>query len=431
MNEPKTATGDRIQILVAEDSLTQAERLKYCLATRGYAVTVAKDGSEALAAAVKSKPTLVITDIVMPGMDGFTLCREIKSRPGLRDVPVILLTSLSKPQDVLRGLECGANHFVRKPYEETYLRSRVNHILATKELRKTEPAQAGVELSFDGQKYVITAEREQILDLLISTYEGAIQINEELERKQGELEAVNKELEAFSSSVSHDLRSPLGRITGYAGLLLHSHAAQLEPEAQQFLRSISNAAVNMAKLIEDLLNMAHLGQQPVALQRTDLNVVVESILKELQQDVACRQIEWQIGKLPTVECDPGLMGSVFANLLSNAIKYTRRRERAIIQVDHLTAGGEPVIFVRDNGAGFDPRYIHKLFKAFQRLHRADEFEGTGVGLATVQRVIQKHGGRLWAEGEVDKGATFYFTLGPAAVDVCSLPQTVQKERELG
>jgi two-component system, sensor histidine kinase and response regulator len=417
MDEPTTALGENIQILVAEDSATQAERLKHCLTTGGFDVTVAANGKDALAAAAESKPSMVITDVMMPEMDGFAFCRELKSRPGLRDVPVVLLTSLSSPQDVLRGLESGADNFIRKPYDEKYLLSRIDHILKNQELRKAERTEKGVRLSFGGQEYFITAECQQILDLLISTYEGAIHINEELETQQRALQAANKDLESFSYTVSHDLRSPLRQIEGYSALLQESLGAALDPEAERFLNVIRNAARNMARLVEDLLNMARLGRERMSLRMTDLNAVLESVLRELQAETGARNIEWRIGKLPAVDCDPGLMRPVLSNLLGNAVKYTRRREQAIIEVDHLSSGGETVIFVRDNGAGFDPKYADKLFGVFQRLHSAEEFEGTGVGLATVQRIVQKHGGRVWAEGEVDKGATFFFTLGPAATDL--------------
>jgi two-component system, sensor histidine kinase and response regulator len=424
MNDLKKVPGENIQILVAEDSPTQAERLKYCLDTRGYAVTVAQNGQEALAAAVETRPTLVISDVVMPGMDGFALCREIKSLANLKGVPVILLTSLSRPQDVLRGLECGADNFIRKPYEERYLLARIDHILMNQELRKTGRIEMGIELSFCGQKYLITAERQQILDLLISTYEGAIQINEELEKKQRELEDTIKELQSFSYSVSHDLRSPLRQIDGFSALLLESYSAKLEPEAQRSLKVIRDTTRKMSQLIDDLLHMARLGRQQLVLRPTDLHALLNGVLQELEVEARGRQIEWQIGKLPTVDCDPGLMRSVLTNLLSNAVKYTRYRERAVIQIDQVIVEGEAVIFVRDNGAGFDPKYAGKLFGVFQRLHTAEEFEGTGVGLATVQRIVRRHGGRVWAESEVDKGATFFFTLGRSAPEVPPAPEAV-------
>ena len=415
MNECNAGASKPIEILIAEDSPTQAEQLKYYLTARAYIVAVARNGREALASALKNKPALIITDVVMPEMDGYTLCKEIKSQPALREIPVILLTSLSRPQDVLRGLECGADNFIRKPYDDKYLLSRIDYILTNLELRKAERMQVGVQLYFGGQKYFINAEKQQILDLLISTYEGAVQINEELEQKQRELEAANRELEAFSSSVSHDLRAPLRHINAHSTLLMESCAGQLEPEALASLQLIKDSAKGMSQMVDDLLKLARLGRQPLALKPTDLNTLVERSQHDLQDELLGRRIEWRIGKLPTVECDPGLMKSVFANLLSNAAKYTRRRDRALIEIDQMMVASDPVIFVRDNGAGFNPKHAQKLFGAFQRLHRADEFEGTGVGLATVQRIIQKHGGRIWAEAEVNKGATFFFTLRPRAV----------------
>ena len=187
MDDRRTSFSNGIEILIAEDSPTQAEQLKHYLSARGYSVSMAGDGKQALAAALKNNPAMVITDVVMPEMDGYTLCSEIKSSKTLKDIPVVLLTSLSRPQDILKGLECGADSFIRKPYDDKYLVSRVEYILANQELRKTERLQAGVQLQFGGQAHLITAEKQQILDLLISTYEGAVQINEELETKQREL----------------------------------------------------------------------------------------------------------------------------------------------------------------------------------------------------------------------------------------------------
>ncbi len=471
MRQPKGNFSNGAKILIAEDSQTQAEQLSHYLSIRGFAVRVARDGKQALAAALHSKPAMVITDVVMPEMDGYTLCKEIKSLPTLNDVPVVLLTSLSGPQDIVRGLECGADSFIRKPYDDKYLVSRVEYILKNVELRKTERLQVGVQLHFGGQSHFITAERQQILDLLISTYEDAVQINEELETKQRELQqaketlemrvaertaelaqaneqlqtelaerkraeeqikklnedlerrvaertaqlaAANNELEAFSYSVSHDLRTPLRHINGFARILIEEHSPQLLPEARQKIERIQEGTQKMGRMIDDLLNLARLDRRSMAMHITSLNSLVEKVLHDLESETTGREIDWLIGSLPSVNCDPGLMQQVFANLLSNAVKYTRRRERAVIEIDQSTVEGQLVLFVRDNGAGFNPKYTDKLFGVFQRLHNDQEFEGTGVGLATVQRIVRKHGGRIWAESETNKGATFYFTLGEAA-----------------
>jgi light-regulated signal transduction histidine kinase (bacteriophytochrome) len=239
-------------------------------------------------------------------------------------------------------------------------------------------------------------------------------LNAELERRvverTSQLDAVNKELEAFSYSVAHDLRAPLRHINGFSKILQDDYCPVLDATAQHYLKSISDAAKNMGQLVDDLLKMAQIGRQELMCKPTDLNSLVGRVLQDLEPECEGRQIDWRIGELPSVECDPGLMKQVLANLLSNAVKYTRPREKAVIEVGQVTRDGARAIFIRDNGAGFDPRYAHKLFGVFQRLHSAEEFEGTGVGLATVQRIVQKHGGRVWAEAEVDKGATFFLAL---------------------
>ncbi len=243
-------------------------------------------------------------------------------------------------------------------------------------------------------------------------------LNEDLERRvmerTAELQATNKELEAFTYSVSHDLRAPLRHIDGFARILLEGSGAQLDPEAQHNLRRIHEAVGRMAQLVDDLLGLARVGRQQLTLQITGLNALVEEVLADLQTETRDPQVDWQIGRLPFVECDPVLMKQVFANLLSNAVKFTRPRERAVIEVGCVEANGQQAVFVRDNGVGFNMKYADKLFGVFQHLHRQEDFEGTGVGLAIVQRIVHKHGGRVWAEAELNKGATFYFTLGALA-----------------
>jgi light-regulated signal transduction histidine kinase (bacteriophytochrome) len=229
--------------------------------------------------------------------------------------------------------------------------------------------------------------------------------------RTAQLEAANTELEAFTYSVSHGLRSPLRHVDGFSKILMEEHRAQLAPEAQRYLERIRNGTQQMGQLVDDLLNLARVGRRELTLQVSGLNSIVEEVLADLKPETAERQIEWKVGKLPFVECDPALIKQVFVNLLSNAIKFTRTRDRALIEVGDAKQNGRTAVFVRDNGVGFNMKYADKLFGVFQRLHRAEDFEGTGVGLATVQRIIHKHSGRVWAEGELDKGATFYFSLG--------------------
>jgi PAS domain S-box-containing protein len=241
-------------------------------------------------------------------------------------------------------------------------------------------------------------------------------LNAELEQRvaqrTAELVAANKELEAFTYSVSHDLRAPLRHIAGFSKILMEEHSAQLPPEVQHPLERIQDGARYMGQLLDDLLNLSRVSRQEIRSRAaTKLEVLVQETVADLTPECKEREVQWKIGSLPAVKCDPVLFRQVFQNLLSNALKFTRPRPRAIIEIGETQREGAPAIFVRDNGVGFDMRYADKLFGVFQRLHRAEDFEGTGVGLATAQRIVQKHGGRIWAEAEVNKGATFYFTCG--------------------
>jgi PAS domain S-box-containing protein len=234
----------------------------------------------------------------------------------------------------------------------------------------------------------------------------------ELARSNAELVAANKELESFSYSVSHDLRAPLRHIDGFAQILKEEHSAELSQDGYRYLDRILTAANHMGHLVDDLLNLARIGRKEFTRQRTKLDQVVRHAMTDLPAEAAQREIEWHIEPLPEMYCDPGLLRLVFSNLLSNAVKFTRTRQPAVIEVGTRECDGITTLFVRDNGVGFDLKYADKLFGVFQRLHRQEDFEGTGVGLATAQRIIHRHGGEIRAESQPDRGATFFFTLGP-------------------
>ena len=256
------------------------------------------------------------------------------------------------------------------------------------------------------------------IDDLKQAEEGLRALNEKLEQRvqerTAELVATNKELEAFTYAAAHDLRAPLRHIHGFADILAEECSAQLDAAGQQYLRRIRDGTNHMGRLLEDLLDLARMARQEVHPHVCGLDSIVQEVVAELKADCEDRNIEWKVGKLPFAECDPSLIKQVITNLLSNAVKFTRPCEQAHIEVGQMVRDGESVLFVRDNGAGFDMRYAGKLFGVFQRLHRQQDFEGTGVGLAIVERIVHKHGGRVWAEAELNKGATFYFTLAPKA-----------------
>ncbi len=239
-------------------------------------------------------------------------------------------------------------------------------------------------------------------------------LNAELEERvltrTAELAAANKELEAFTYSVSHDLRAPLRHIDAFAQMLEEEVKGEVSTEGRRYIERIRYGVQNMGKLVDDLLNLSRVGRLDFANQKVELKSLVNEVLSDLKPEYENRNIEWIIGELPAVDCEPGLMKQVFTNLISNSIKYSRPREKAVIEIGQIKEKEETVIFVRDNGVGFNMKYADKLFGVFQRLHRTEDFEGTGVGLATVQRIIHLHQGRIWADAAIDKGATFYFTL---------------------
>ncbi len=246
-------------------------------------------------------------------------------------------------------------------------------------------------------------------------YEEVRRHAQELEARVAErtaaLEAANRELEAFAYSVSHDLRAPLRAIDGFTRVIQEEYAAQLPPQGQHYFQRVRQAVVEMGALIDDLLALSRVSRQAVQREQVEPATLVQEVLAGLAKEMEGRRVEIAIGALPPCRGDPLLLRQVWWNLLSNAVKFTRKRDPARIEVGAREEGTEIIYFVRDNGVGFDPRYTERLFHVFERLHPADEYEGTGVGLAIVRRIVERHGGRVWAEGAVDRGATFYFALG--------------------
>ena len=298
--------------------------------------------------------------------------------------------------------------------------------------RRSDGAEFPVEISLsplitEDESYVTAAIRD-ISDRK-QTEEKIRKLNSELQKKVADLAATNKELESFSYSISHDLRAPLRQIDGFSKILLEE-AKALPHEHREYLEEIRNGARHLGQLVDDLLNFSRLGRQALVLQRVSMNALVRSVVSEMQRDLqgSQRLLEWHIGSLPDATCDSTLLRQVFRNLISNAVKFTKTKPRAIIEIGYSTEIGQPAFFVRDNGVGFNMKYADKLFGVFQRLHLQEEFEGTGVGLATVQRIILKHGGKVWVDAEQDRGATFCFSLSPD-FGSSQLPELASNEHE--
>ncbi|EKD42701.1 MAG: hypothetical protein ACD_73C00054G0003 [uncultured bacterium] len=255
------------------------------------------------------------------------------------------------------------------------------------------------------QKQILerTKAEQQVLSMNVT-------LEERVAERTAQLEVSNKELEAFSYSVAHDLRAPLRSIDGFAKILLDDYAPQLEKKAQHYLDLVRNNAQQMGQLIKDLLDLARIGRQPIVKKIINPAIIVHQCLQDLQEEQKRSNLKIEIGELPPCEADANLLRQVYVNLLSNALKFTQKKAEAHIEVGCLENSGLNIYFVRDNGTGFDMQYADKLFGVFQRLHRAEDYQGTGVGLAIVEHIVKRHGGKVWAESEVGKGATFYFTL---------------------
>jgi signal transduction histidine kinase len=322
----------------------------------------------------------ILLDLALP--DSFGQETFVRAKAQALGVAIIILTGLADDSLALKLVQGGAQDFVAK-----------------------------VDVTGNNLTRAIlyAIERERLEQKFRKLNE---ELEERIRERTAELEATNKELEAFSYSVSHDLRGPLATLQGFAELLLDKYGPALDEQPRKYLHRINEGAERMAALIDDLLRLSKLSRQPLNLRRAELRKLVEEVLRELETETANRNIEWRIESLPVIECDPGLIKQVLGNLLSNAIKYTRPRAPAIIEVGKMIIDGQQTFLVRDNGVGFDLKSAQNLFIPFQRFHRSEEFEGTGVGLSTVQRIINRHGGRIWAESLPGQGTTFFFTLPP-------------------
>ena len=367
---------DRPRVLVADDN-PDLRAYVADLLRPAHVVVTAVDGVEALDMIRADPPDIVLSDVMMPRLDGFGLVRELRADPRTRSIPVVLLSARAGEESAIQGLDAGSDDYLVKPFSARELIARVRTHVALSRAR-----------------------REWTL---------------ELERTNRTLEAVNAELEAFSYSVSHDLRAPLRHVLGFAELLHEQAHEALDERGRRHLQKITTSANNMARLIDDLLAFSRLGRQALAKRRVDLNAIVSEARMQVtdHEAAADRALDWHIGDLSAVTADPALLRQVFVNLFSNALKYSAPRDRARIEVaTEVGSDGMVVARVRDNGVGFDMAHKDRLFGVFQRLHRADEFPGTGIGLANVKRIVQRHGGRVWAESEPGCGATFYFSLPP-------------------
>jgi DNA-binding response OmpR family regulator len=380
------------KILAVDDSKTYLQELANVLRGEGYEVVCASSGEDALDLLAVEPVNCILLDWMMPGIGGKETCRRIKTAPQIRDTPLIIHTAVETRETMLEALGIGADDYIAKSSDFHVLKARIvaqirRHQYEDESRRTREQLlRTEIEAAEARAARAIAETRAQLLD--------------ELRRK-------NEELEAFSYSVSHDLRAPLRTVDAFSRAALDEYGDRLDDKGRNYLERVRNGAKRMNGLIEDLLALSRVTRGELRRTSVDLGALARSTIDRLKHADPRRAVEVIIGSELVVSGDNGLLGIVLDNLLGNAWKFTSNRKDARIEFDK---DGD-VFFVRDNGAGFDPAYSAKLFQVFQRLHSASEFEGTGIGLATVHRILDRHHGRVWAEGERGLGATFYFKLG--------------------
>jgi two-component system NtrC family sensor kinase len=386
------------KILAVDDSITYLQQLADVLRAEGYDVVLARSGEEALELLAVERVDCILLDLVMAGLDGQETCRRIKAAPVVRDIPLILLTALDDRASMLDGLGAGADDYISKSSEFEVLKARLRAQIRRKQFE-------------DENRHI----REELLrrELEATEARAARELAETRAALVDELERKNRELESFSYSVSHDLRAPLRSIDGFSQALVEDYADKLDQSGQDYLRRLRAAARRMSELIDDLLQLSRVGRAELHRERVDLSALSRKVVADLERQRPGGRTEVIIQSGMAVDADARLVRIVLENLLGNAWKFTAKVPEPKIEVAKSEVAGSDTFFVRDNGPGFDMRYADKLFRPFQRLHSEEEFPGTGIGLATTQRIIERHGGKIWVEATPNQGATFFFTLSPA------------------
>ena len=366
-------TEHKLSLLIVDDEPASMRALCDTLEYEGYQTYGFTSPAEALAAMRERSFDLLLADLQMPGTNGIDLMKSAQ----LIDprLVAVIMTGHGALETAVAAMKAGALDYIPKPIKLATAMPVLERALAVRQLR---------------------IEKKKLEDSVRDRTE--------------ELKIANRELEAFSYSVSHDLRAPLRAIATFTQVLQAEHSASLNDEGQRLLANVNAGAAHMDRLIIDLLRLAQLNRQALHQVPVSFNEMIERVIDDMAAERAGRDIEFVIADFPTWQVDQGLMQQVWVNLISNAIKFTRERAKARIEIGYRMDGTMLVCFVKDNGVGFNMKYMNKLFGVFQRLHSADQFEGTGVGLSIVRRIVERHGGKTWVDGEQDQGATFYFSV---------------------
>ena len=392
-----------VKVLLVDDREENILALETILETEGYTFVKARSGREALKCLLDDQDFyLIIMDVVMPGMNGFETAELIYSREKLKNIPIIFLTAIDIEENMYKGYKAGAVDYINKPFVPELLRAKVG---------------AFVDLSVKNKKLISQEERLRAINKNLereiaerkSSEEKVRQLNKNLEEKLEELQS----LDAFAYSVSHDLMSPVNNISGLVNLLMKRHGEQFDGNARKVLNLVMDSTQKMSEMIRSMLLFSRQANAELIKSEVDMKKIVQAVIDDIGTYKTIDHFEIKIAKLPSIEGDSNMLKQVWVNFISNAVKYSQKKERPLIEVGSTEGEGEVTFYVKDNGAGFDMKNYDKLFGVFQRLHSAHDFEGTGVGLAIVKRIVERHGGKVWAESAVGEGSTFFFSLKPA------------------
>lgn len=378
-----------MKILLVDDVPANILVLEELLAKEDRAFLKAYNGKDALKIALEEPIDLIILDVQMPDMDGFEVAQILKSNNRTRDIPIIFATATKKEHhSMVQGFEEGAVDYLFKPLDREITRAKVA-VLLKLQLQKKE-----------------LVEKNKSLENATKQID---QLNKELVNNMEQLKALNEDLESFSYSVSHDLRAPLRALISYSQILEEDYYNTMDEEARNLVDRIKYNSNRMNILINDLLTFSKMGRKQLVKMEINTAELVKKVIAEISETYRHSAV-FKVSDLPLAYGDPSLLQQVWINLINNAVKYSSKKDKPEIEINCTRQNGEVIYSVKDNGAGFDMKYADKLFGVFQRLHSNKDFEGTGVGLATVQRIVKRHGGRIWADARENEGATFCFTL---------------------
>ena len=404
-----------MKILIVDDSSTNLRLLRALLEAENIDVLEARDGVEALATLERESVQAIISDILMPRMDGYRLCQEVRNRAVWQGLPFIFYTATYvSAADEKLCFDMGGDRYLQKPATAKDLLEAIHGSLQAPHRRGQATLLSESDVMKEYSERLVSKLEEKIEELEQARTDLE-RVNHDLDHRvherTAELKLANQELESFSYSVSHDLRSPLHHIRGYVDLVLKNSIGELRGETLKHLQAVRGAAGRMEELIDSLLDLAQVSRAEIQFRAVNLSVLAAEVFAELRENDPKRAVTMEIAPDLTAVGDPQFLRIVMMNLIGNAWKYTRKRPDSRISFGRIPGESGPIYFVRDNGVGFDMAYVGKLFCAFQRLHGAYDFEGHGIGLATVRRIIQRHRGKVWGESVGPDGATFYFTLG--------------------